>query len=177
MRGRPGRELLRQSAPLIAVAAVLVVAPAAAAAGPEPDRAPASPTAQSSGLAPDPVPGTVTHTVTPVTSRPAAPRSTYVAPAYVAPAATPATPKPATVARPKVKHTAAHRPVHRPVATHSASFLLPHIALPALVAADPIRATPHHLDVLLAVFALLLAAVTAGSGARLVAVWNRADAS
>jgi len=172
MRGRPGRELLRQSAPLIAVAAVLVVAPAAAAAGPEPDRAPASPPTQSSGLAPDPVPGTVMHTVTPVTSRPAAPRSTYVAPA-----ATPATPKPATVARPKVKHTAARRAVHRPVATHSASFLLPHITLPALAAADPIRATPHHLDVLLAVFALLLAAVTAGSGARLVAVWNRADAS
>jgi len=171
MRGRPGRELLRQSAPLIAVAAVLVVAPAAAAAGPEPDRAPASPTAQSSGLAPDPVPGTVTHTVTPVTSRPAAPRATSVAPAPA-----PATPKPATVARPKVKHTA-RRAVHRPVATHSASFLLPHITLPALAAADPIRATPHHLDVLLAVFALLLAAVTAGSGARLVAVWNRADAS
>jgi hypothetical protein len=121
------------------------------------------------------VPGTVTHPrTTPVTSRPAGPRATSVAPAP-----TPATAKPASVsvARPKVKHPAARRPAHRPTASHSARFLLPHIALPALVAADPVRATPRDLDALLAVLALLLAAVTAGSGARLVAVWNRADAS
>ena len=54
MRGRPARELLRQSAPLIAVLAALVVAPAAAAASPQPDKAPSV----APALAPDPVPGT-----------------------------------------------------------------------------------------------------------------------
>ena len=43
MRGRPARELLRQSAPLIAVAIVLAVAPAAAAGTPHPDQAPSTP--------------------------------------------------------------------------------------------------------------------------------------
>ena len=44
--------------------------------------------------------------------------------------------------------------------------------MPALIAADPVRA-PRELDAILAGVALLLAALTAGSGARLVSVWNR----
>jgi len=41
-----------------------------------------------------------------------------------------------------------------------------------VIAADQVRA-PRDLDAVLAGVALLLAAATAGSGARLVSVWNR----
>ncbi len=160
MRGRPARELLRQSAPLIAVAAVLVVAPAAAGAGPQPDRPPST----SATLAPDPVPGTA----------PAAARAPVTAPTSsghvdVAPARAPAKP----VVPAKVTHKSAPvRRVHRPAPARVSRYVLPRIALPALIAGDPVRA-PRDLDAILAGVALLLAAVTAGSGARLVSIWNR----
>ena len=160
MRGRPPHELLRQSAPLIAVIAVLALAPAAAGAGPQPDRAPAAP----STLAPDPVPGTVV----PGTSHAAPPRvttPTRSSRVYIAPApsrhATPA----------KVKHLVVPRP-HKQVPPRPSRYLLPRIALPAVIAVDPVRA-PRDLDAVLAGVALLIAAATAGSGARLVSVWNR----
>ena len=161
MRGRPARELLRQSAPLIAVAALLVVGPAAAAGTPHPDQAPSTPAT----LAPDPVPGTVvpgTSSTTP--SRVTTPASSR--PVYVAPAPS----KPVTPA--KVRKHAAVRPVHQPAPARPSRYVLPRIAMPALIAADPVRA-PRDLDAILAVVALLLAALTAGSGARLVSVWNR----
>lgn len=160
MRGRPPRELLRQSAPLVAVVAVLVLAPAAAGAGPQPDRPPSTP----AKLAPDPVPGTVV----PGTSRAAPSRVTTPTSAsrvYVAPAPS----RPATPAKPK--HAVAPRP-HKPVPARPSRYLLPRIALPAVIAADQVRA-PRDLDAVLAGVALLLAAATAGSGARLVSVWNR----
>jgi hypothetical protein len=46
------------------------------------------------------------------------------------------------------------------------------VASPFLITAAAAN-TPGDLDAILAGVALLLAAVTAGSGARLVAVWNR----
>jgi hypothetical protein len=160
MRGRPACELLRQSAPLIAVAALLVVAPVAAGS-PQPDRAPSTPAT----LAPDPVPGTkVPGTSSTAPARvptPASSRRVYVAP-------TPA--KPVTHAT--VKH-AAVKPAHRRASPARPSrYVLPRIAFPALIAADPVR-VPGDLDAILAGLALLLAAVTAGSGARVIAVWNR----
>lgn len=160
MRGRPARELLRQSAPLIAVAIVLAVAPVAAAGTPHPDQAPSTPAT----LAPDPVPGTVV----PGTSRGAPSRVTTPAssrPVYVAPA----TAKPVT--RAKVKHAVVPK-VHERAPARPSRYVLPRIAMPALIAAGPVRA-PRDLDAILAGVALLLAALTAGSGARLVSVWNR----
>jgi hypothetical protein len=73
-----------------------------------------------------------------------------------------------------VKHTVIRHPAQKPKPRPSlpSAFLLPRIALPAVIAADPVRA-PHDLDAVLACVALLLAAATAGSGARLVSVWNR----
>ena len=160
MRGRPARELLRQSAPLIAVATVLAVAPAAAAGAPHPDQAPSVPAT----LAPDPVPGTVVPGTSPTTtSRVTTPASSR--PVYVAPA----TAKPVT--HTKVKPAAVRR-AHRPAPARPSRYVLPRIAMPALIAADPVRA-PRELDAILAGVALLLAALTAGSGARLVSVWNR----
>jgi hypothetical protein len=165
MRGRPASELLRQSAPLIAVLALLVVAPAAAtaAASPQPDRAPSVRPA----LAPDPVPGTSAPrslsrpAVTPATT-PVSPPAAYVAPTHTAPKA---------VTLVKVKH-AVVRPRHRRVQARPARFVLPRVALPVLIAGAGANA-PGDVDAILAGVALLLAAMTAGSGARLVAVWNR----
>lgn len=92
---------------------------------------------------------------------------------YVAPA-------PAVVT-PAVHHAAAKRTVapkskpkpkpKRRVAHPAATFALPRIALPALTQAAHVR-EPRDLDAVLAGIALLLAAVTAGSGARLVSHWN-----
>lgn len=168
MRGRPARELLRQSAPLIAVLAALVVAPAAAAASPQPDKAPSV----APALAPDPVPGTSAPTTSaPTTSsqQPVSPVTTPARPpaAYVAPAHT----SPKTVTHAKVKQ-AVVRPRHRAVAARPTRFVLPRVALPVLFTAAAANA-PRDLDAILAGVALLLAAVTAGSGARLVAVWSR----
>jgi hypothetical protein len=161
MRGRPARVLLRQSAPLIAVAALLVVAPVADAGSPQPDQAPSSPAT----LAPDPVPGTVAPGASsPARSRVSAPASST--PVHVVSAA-PA--KPAT--RKTVKHTSVV-PSHRPAPVRPSRYVLPRVAFPALIAAGPVRA-PRDRDAILAGLALLLAAVTAGSGARLMAVWNR----
>jgi hypothetical protein len=157
MRGRPARELLRQSAPLIAVAALLAVAPRAAAGAPHPDRPPSVPAT----LAPDPVPGTSPAAPSRVTP-PESSSRVYVAPAPTTPV------RHATV---KPKPTAAPR-VRRPAPARPSRYVLPRIAIPALIAADPVRA-PRDLDAILACVALLLAAVTAGSGARLVSVWNR----
>jgi len=167
MRGRPALELLRQSVPLIAVLAALVVAPAAAPASPQPDKAPSV----APALAPDPVPGTpaprsssqsaVTPVTTPVTT-PVSPRAAYVAPTHTSPKA---------VTHLKVKH-AVVRPRHRAVEAQPTRFVLPRVALPVLISAAAANA-PRDLDAILAGVALLLAAVTAGSGARLVAVWNR----
>ena len=162
MRGRPARELLRQSAPLIAVAALFVVGPAAAAGTPHPDQAPSTPAT----LAPDPVPGTVvpgtSSTAPSRVTAPASSRRVYVAPA-------PSRPVTSAKVRPK---PASVRPVHQPAPARPSRYVLPRIAMPALIAADPARA-PRDLDAILAVVALLLAALTAGSGARLVSVWNR----
>jgi hypothetical protein len=167
MRGRPVRELLRQFTPLIAVAALFVVAPAAAAGSPQPDRAPSV----TPALAPDPVPGTSAPSrssqpaVTPVTTAvptPVTPRAAYVAPAHTSPHA---------VKHVKVKH-AVVRPRHRAVEARPTRYILPRVALPALITGAAANA-PRDLDAILAGVALLLAAVTAGSGARLVAVWNR----
>jgi hypothetical protein len=163
MRGRPARELLRQSAPLIAVVAALVVAPVAGAASPQPDRAPSV----APALAPDPVPGSSAPgtssrpAVTPVTT-PAHPPAAYVAPTH--------TPSKA-VTHVKVKHTVI-RPRHRSVQARPMRFVLPRVALPVLIAGAAANA-PGDVDAILAGVALLLAAVTAGSGARLVTVWNR----
>lgn len=165
MRGRPARELLRRFTLLTAASAALVVVPAAAAAaGPSPDRAPAVPAT----LAPDPVPGTSTPPAVtrPVTTAPAVPAVTQ--PVYVAPVVTPSAPTP-------VKHAAVVRRVHEhaaPKPKPPVHFTLPRIALPSSLVA--VAAAPSHdADVALAGLALLLAAVTAGSGARLVAVWSR----
>jgi hypothetical protein len=162
MRGRPARELLRQSAPLIAVAAVLVVAPAAAAGARHPDQPPSA----AATLAPDPVPGTAQAADAKRTTTPPSSRHVYVAPVSarsVVPAKVIQRPKPASVRR-------TNRPT--PAPAHPSRYLLPRIALPALVATGPVHA-PRDLDAILAGFALLLAAVTAGSGARLVSIWNR----
>ncbi len=164
MRGRPARELLRQSAPLIAVLAALVVAPAAAAAAsPQPDKAPSV----APALAPDPVPGTSVPTTS--SQQPVSPATTPARPpaAYVAPAHTP----PKAVTHAKAKH-AVVRPRHRAVAARPTRFVLPGVALPVLIGAAAANA-PRDLDAILAGVALLLAALTAGSGARLVAVWSR----
>jgi hypothetical protein len=163
MRGRPVRELLRQSAPLIAVAAALVAPPVAAGGSPQPDRPPAVPTT----LAPDPVPGTAPAAkASPHATAPAA--VTLVQPtAPVQPAKPVKTVK--TVTHVKMKHTVVEPRPHRAAPAH---FSLPRVALPALIAADPVH-SPRDLDAVLAGVALLLAAVTAASGARLVAVWNR----
>lgn len=163
MRGRPASELMRQRAPLIAVVAALVVAPVAAAASPQPDKAPSV----APALAPDPVPGsspvgTSSPTAaTPVTT-PARPPAPYVAP-------TRTRPKPVTHV--KVKH-AVVRPRHRPAQAQPTRFVLPRVALPVLIT-EAAASAPGDVDAILAGVALLLAALTAGSGARLVAVWNR----
>jgi len=166
MRGRPTCLFLRQFAPLVAVTVLLGPAPAFAA-GPAPDRAPAA-----SGLQPDPAPGARTQT------RPTAPAATtptrpvYVAPArVVAPVVHQAAPtrpvaKRPAVAKPKRKPKPKHPVTHR-----AATFALPRIALPTLTQAARVR-EPRDLDAVLAGVALLLAAVTAGSGARLVSRWN-----
>lgn len=171
MRGRPVRELLRQSAPLVAVAAVLVLAPPATGAGPQPDRAPPTPAT----LAPDPLPGTVvpgTSSTAPA-SRPRVTTPASRRPTYVAPTSTPAsTSKRPTAVHAMAKHPVVRHPVPTPVRSRPTRFLLPGIALPALIAADPVRA-PRDLDAVLAGLALLIAAATAASGARLVTVWNR----
>lgn len=159
MRGRPVCVLLRRFAPLVAVA-VLVAPAQAVAAPPSPDRAPSTP----GGLAPDPVPGSAPARAAAVTGTP---RPAYVPPVHPAPTTTPAVPK---------KHAAA-RPAHKPAVPKrgrvpSTPFVLPHVAVPALGTIAPAR-TLRGLDVLLAGVALLLAAATAGSGARLVSVYNR----
>ncbi|HST16632.1 MAG TPA: hypothetical protein VLK36_03120 [Gaiellaceae bacterium] len=59
----------------------------------------------------------------------------------------------------------------RPAAHRAATFALPRIVLPTLTQAARVRDS-HDLDAVLAGVALLLAAVTAGSGARLVSQWN-----
>ena len=135
MRGRPARELLRQSAPLIAVLATLVVAPAAAAASPQPDKAPSV----APALAPDPVPGTSAPTTSaPTTSsqQPVSPVTTPARPpaAYVAPAHT----SPKTVTHAKVKQ-AVVRPRHRAVAARPTRFVLPRVALPVLFTAAAVK--------------------------------------
>ena len=167
MRGRPARELLRRYALPTAAAVVLVVVPAAAAAGaPSPDRAPAVPAT----LAPDPVPGTSQAPPRPVTAPP-----TTTQPAYVAPVVAHAAPAP-------VKHAAVvhHARKRTPVAKSKPGrkpkppvrFALPQIAVPSL-AAVAAASSSHDGDAALAGLALLLAAATAGSGARLVSVWSR----
>jgi hypothetical protein len=93
------------------------------------------------------------------------------------------------VAAPVVHHAAPTRPVttpkvvaktkpapKRPVEHRTATFALPRIALPTLTQAARERES-HDLDAVLAGIALLLAAVTAGSGARLVAQWNSGAAA
>jgi hypothetical protein len=166
MRGRPVRELLRRfTLPIAAAAALAVVPVAAAGGGPSPDRAPDAPAT----LAPDPVPGTsqAPPAVTrPVTTVPAAAPSSVA----VAPVVTHAAPKPKPV-----KHAAAVHRAHKQVPVKKSEppvrFVLPRVAAPSLAA---IAAAPSHDgEVALAGLALLLAAVTAGSGARLVAVWSR----
>lgn len=177
MRGRRGVELLRQSAPLAAAVVVLVAVPVASAGGPQPDRAPSAPAVSggSGGLAPDPVPGT---------SRAPAARSSAPAsrPAVVGPAISPAAPAAHTtvapthpVRHPVVRHAKPKRkPTPHTAAAAPSRFVLPEIASPTLVAVGVARA-PRDLDAVLAGLALLLAAVTAGSGARLVSVWNRRE--
>jgi hypothetical protein len=166
MRGRPTCLLLRQFAPLFAVVALL--GPTAAfAAGPAPDRAPAA----ASGLRPDPAPGARPQ------AHPAAPVATTTRrPVYLAPAAAVVAPvaRHAAPARTVEKRPVASKPKPKPkrrVVHPAATFTLPRVALPALAAASAVRA-PRDLDAALAVVALLLAAVTAGSGARLVSRWN-----
>jgi hypothetical protein len=78
--------------------------------------------------------------------------------------------------QPAAKRTVAVKPKpkvkpKRPVVHRTATFALPRIALPALTQAARVR-EPRDLDAVLAGVALLLAAVTAGSGARLVSRWN-----
>ena len=151
--------LLRRFAPLAAVA-VLLTPGQALAATPAPDRAPSAP----GGLAPDPVPGsTPAH---PAATVPATRRPVYVAPVQAATPKTRSAPKRHTPARPARK-----RAVSKP-SVHPDAFALPHVAVPALGAVAPARAL-RGLDVLLAGVALLLAAAAAGSGARLVSVYNR----
>lgn len=170
MRGRPTCLLLRRFAPLAAVAAL--VGPAAALAAPSPDRAPSS----SSGIAPDPAPGSRPDAHTAAPAQPASratPAATAIEsrPVYVVPARhvprhpprKPAKPKPAVVR-------------HR-VAARQAAFLLPRVALPVLGSAAASVGDSHDEEVVLAVVALLLAAAAAGSGARLVSTWNRAGAA
>lgn len=171
MRGRPRCLLLRRFAPLLAVAALL--GPSAALAGtPSPDAPPPAPT----GLAPDPAPGShpaARRPVHAVAVTPAAPttRVTYVAPParHVVASAKHARPK----AEPKPKPHAKPRP-HRRAAVEPTRFVVPRIALPAAIAAEPAR-TLGAVDAVLAGLALLAAAAAAGSGARLVAVWNRRE--
>jgi hypothetical protein len=161
MRGRPRCLLLRRLTPLAAVLAVL--GPSSALAGsPAPDAPPPAPSA----LAPDPAPEA--H---PAITTPAA-RPTYVAPT-VRPVAPPAKHAVVKAAKPKPKPEPKARP-HRPVA--ETRFVIPRIALPASIAAASAR-TLHTLDAVLAGLALLAAAGVAGSGARLVAVWNRREAA
>jgi hypothetical protein len=170
MRGRPRCLLLRRFAPLLAVAALF--GPADALAGtPSPDAPPPAPT----GLAPDPAPGShpaARPRVHAVTVTPAAPTThpTYVAPARHA-AAPAKSARPKTVPKPKPKA----RP-HRHAAAAPARFVVPRIALPAAISATPAR-TLGAVDAALAGLALLAAAAAAGSGARLVAVWNRREAA
>ncbi len=174
MRGRPAVELLRQSAPLAAAVVVLAAVPVASAGGPQPDRAPSSPavsspSAGSGGLAPDPVPGT--------SQAPPARSSVPVSrPAVVTPAVSPVAPvthhTPTHTVVSPAKTKPKPKPHPHPVAPRPTRFVLPEIALPTLAAVGSARA-PRDLDAVLAGLALLLAAVTAGSGARLVAVWNR----
>jgi len=168
MRGRPRCLLLRRLAPLLAVAALS--GPASALAGtPSPDAPPPAPT----GLAPDPAPGSHPAARPPVhrvVVTPEAPttRATYVAP--VRHVTTPAKHvRPATKPKPHPKA----RP-HRHAAATPTRFVVPRIALPASIAAAPAR-TLGAVDAMLAGLALLAAAAAAGSGARLVAVWNRRE--
>jgi hypothetical protein len=167
MRGRPARELLRRFTLPTAAAVALVVVPAAVAAGgPSPDRAPSAP----STLAPDPAPGaTVPHsTSAPVTSAPP-PRT----PVSIPQAVTHVNAQPRTVKRAAVVHHARKRaPAAKPKPAPVVRFALPRIAVPSLAAVVAVPAS-HDAEVALAGLALLLAAVTAGSGARLVAVWSR----
>ena len=94
---------------------------------------------------------------------------------YVAPAPAVVTPAvhhaaPTRTAAPK--QTPKPKPKPKPRVAHpAATFALPRIALPALTQAAHVR-QPRDLDAVLAGIALLLAAVTAGSGARLVSSWN-----
>jgi hypothetical protein len=90
---------------------------------------------------------------------------------YVAPARAVVTPvvhdaTPTRTVAPKQKPKPKRRVSHP-----AARFALPRIALPALTQAAHVR-EPRDLDAVLAGIALLLAAVTAGSGARLVSRWN-----
>jgi hypothetical protein len=90
------------------------------------------------------------------------------------PPAHPTTTKTAATAK---KHPAARPapkvPAHKAARAHASPFTLPHVAVPALATIAAPARTPRSLDVLLAGVVLLLAAVTAGSGARLVSLYNR----
>jgi hypothetical protein len=144
----------------MAVVAALVAAPAAAGGSPQPDRPPAA----STTLAPDPVPGTAPA---------ASPRVTApVATAPVQPVAPVQPAKPVTHVKATPKHAVVKPRPHRPAPARPARFRLPRVALPALMAVDPVS-SPGDRDAVLAGVALLFAAVTAASGAHLVAVWNR----
>lgn len=164
MRGRPSCLLLRRVGLLAAAVALLGPVPALAA-GPAPDQAPA----QSSGLRPDPPPGVRQQAPAAAPATTTTRRPVYVAPApaVVTPAVHHAAPK-----RTVEKRTVAPRPRPKRHVTHpAATFALPRIALPSLTHAAHVR-QPRDLDAVLAGIALLLAAVTAGSGARLVSRWN-----
>ncbi len=65
----------------------------------------------------------------------------------------------------KPKHVVVEPRPHRPAPARPVRFRLPRVALPALIAVDPVR-SPHDRDAVLAGVALLFAAVTAASGAR-----------
>jgi hypothetical protein len=163
MRGRPVCVLLRRFAPLAAVA--VLFAPAQAFAGsPSPDRPPAG---APSGLTPDPVPGTASARHSSSSTTTGTHRPAYVAPVHAATTKTPTVAKKHAVVRPAHKGQVRPRP-----SMQVAAFTLPHIAVPRLVAIAPVR-SPRSLDALLAGVALLLAAATAGSGARLVSIYNR----
>jgi len=173
MRGRPTCLLLWRCAPF-ATAAILLGPPAALAA-PSPDRAPNA----SSGIAPDPAPGSRPDTRPAAPKQPASratPQSTATRPAYVAPVAPAATTK--AHAAPRHAHEqhkqAKHVTTHPRAAAHPTAFRLPRVAVPVLGTAAASVGRSHDEEVVLAVVALLLAAVAAGSGARLVSAWNRA---
>jgi hypothetical protein len=162
MRGRPRCQLLRRFAPLLAVAA-LVGPPAAFAGTPSPDAPPSAP----AGLAPDPAPGS---------------HPSVSAPVQTTSAVAPVAPPPVHHVVPPARHSIAKhvqpKPKARPHRRAAAEprFVVPRIALPASIGVPSAR-TLHTLDAVLAGLALLAAAAAAGSGARLVAVWNRRGAA